>query len=117
MGTPHETDSKVKGAFAQEESNELTAEQIQDARAAGLLPPGMLAFRHNWGFRRGQWVLNLTSPLFKRGSLVFVSIGEGVDGKFIGAARYTVHNVAPNDGVISIWLNIEWGSPISISAD
>jgi hypothetical protein len=45
---------------------------------------------------------------------VYVAIHEG---NFIGAARYTLHNVAPYDGGVSIWVNIEWGSPINLYAD
>ena len=42
-----------------------------------------------------------------------MSIGEGAAGgadagKFIGAARYTLHNVAPRAGGVDIWINIEW---------
>lgn len=52
----------------------------------------------------------------------FVSIGEGAAGgpdagKFLGAARYTLHNVAPRDGGVDIWVNIEWSSDIGIYVD
>ena len=76
-------------------------------------------YRHDWGDRNGQHILNLNWGTITRDSLVFVAIGEGAPGggKFIGNARYTLHNVAPNNGVVSIWVNIEWGSPIRLYAD
>lgn len=80
------------------------------------------SYRHNWGARRGQWKLQLNWADVNPRSRVFVAIGEGnapdVDaGKFIGGARYTLHNVAPRAGGVDIWVNIEWNSDISLYAD
>lgn len=79
-------------------------------------------YRHNWGARRGQWKLLLNWGDVNPRSKVFVAIGEGagasVDaGKFIGGARYTLHNVAPRAGGVDIWVNIEWNSDISLFVD
>ena len=79
-------------------------------------------YRHNWGPRRGQWTLRLNWGDVNPRSHVFVSISEGAAGgpdagKFIGAARYTLHNVAPRDGGVDIWVNIEWSSDILLYAD
>ena len=79
-------------------------------------------YRHNWGPRRGQWTLRLNWADVTPRSHVFVSIGEGAAGgpdagKFIGAARYTLHNVAPRAGGVDIWINIEWSSDILLYAD
>ncbi len=79
-------------------------------------------YRHNWGPRRGQWTLRLNWGAVNPRSHVFVSIGEGAAGgpdagKFIGAARYTLHNIAPRAGGVDIWVNIEWGSDILLYAD
>jgi hypothetical protein len=109
--------SKIEKAFAQQETLELRSDPLKTSEAAALLPPGILAFRQNWGFKHGQWELKLTSPLFNRRSIVVASIGEGFDVKFVGAARCTMHNVAPGDGVISVWVDIQWGSPIAVSVD
>ncbi|MGY1606777.1 hypothetical protein ACI79V_06285 [Geodermatophilus sp. SYSU D00700] len=59
-------------------------------------------------------MLNLTWGAVGKSSFVFVAIGEGAPGggRFIGSARYTVHNVAPSEGRVSIWANIEYYSPI-----
>ncbi|SRR6476469_6718614 len=76
-------------------------------------------YRHDWGNFNGQHILNLNWGAITPNSLVFVAIGEGAAGagKFIGNARYTLHNVAPGNGVVSIWVNIEWGSPIRLYVD
>jgi len=79
-------------------------------------------YRHNWGGRHGQLRLQLNWADVNPRSRVFVSIAEGNGfgpdaGKFIGGARYTVHNVAPRPGGVDIWVNIEWPSDILLYAD
>lgn len=82
-------------------------------------------YRHNWGLRRGEMVLRLTSPrtpLITPRSRIFVAIGEGMGpgpdaGKYIGSARYTVHNIAPRANGVDIWVNIEHWADIRLYAD
>jgi hypothetical protein len=79
-------------------------------------------YRHDWGARRGEWLLRLNWDVIQPPSRVFVAIGEGVPGgpnagKFIGAARYTVHNVAARWNGVDVWVNIEWSSDISLYVD
>lgn len=79
-------------------------------------------YRHDWGLRNGQRVLRLDWPAITPRSRVLVAIGEGVAGgpdagKFIGGARYTLHNVAPRAGGVDIWVEIEWGAPIPLYVD
>jgi hypothetical protein len=79
-------------------------------------------YRHNWGARRGQWTLRLNIGGATARSRVMVSIGEGAPGgpdagKFIGAARFTLHNVAPRAGGIDVWVNVEWGADIPLYID
>jgi len=110
------------------------AEATQEARQGEMQPlfgaaapqPELsgtgFTYRHNWGARRGQWKLLLNWGDVNPRSKVFVAIGEGagpdVDaGKFIGGARYTLHNVAPRAGGVDIWVNIEWNSDISLYVD
>jgi hypothetical protein len=78
-----------------------------------------VSYRHDWGDRNGQWKLNLNWSVVRASSRIFVSIGEGAPGggKHMGAARYTIHNVTMQNGVVSIWVNIEWGSPIRLYVD
>lgn len=93
---------------------------------SGKLEPALsgtgFTYRQDWGLRRGQWVLRLNWSAIGPLSQVFVAIGEGaaggVDaGKFIGSARYTLHNVAPRAGGVDIWVNIEWSSDIPLYVD
>lgn len=77
-------------------------------------------YRQDWGNRRGQWKLTLNSSAISNQSKVLVSICEwdGVSGQgFVGAARYTVHNVAPFNGGVTVWINIEWSADIRIRMD
>ncbi|MEV4282075.1 hypothetical protein [Actinoplanes xinjiangensis] len=91
--------------------------QHAGATASDLSGSGR-TYRHDWGLRNGQWILTLNDPAITGATQVFVSVGEGSgDGKFIGAARYTVHNVAPGPGRISIWVEITWESPINLLVD
>jgi hypothetical protein len=51
-----------------------------------------------------------------------VAIGEGAPGgpdagKFIGGAKYHLNNVAPRNGGVDIWVDIDWGSDIRLYVD
>lgn len=88
----------------------------QDLSGAGF------TYRHDWGNKRGQHILRLNWGSVNPRSRVFVAIGEGAaggpdGGKFVGAARFTVHNVAPRAGGVDIWINIEWASDLRIYVD
>lgn len=78
-------------------------------------------YRHDWGNLHGQWILNLNWGAINCNSLVFVSASEFSGGDqqcdFIGAARYTVHNVSPHNGQVSVWLEVEWNSDIRVHLD
>jgi len=76
-------------------------------------------YRHDWGDYHGWWKLNLSWGAITKNSRVFVAIGEGAPGggKFLGAAKYLLYNVAPHDGGVSIWVYIDWNSPIRLYVD
>ncbi len=101
------------------------AEAEATVGAAGVQPALQgtgFTYRHDWGMRRGEWLLRLNWDLIQPGSQVFVAIGEGVPGgpnagKFVGSARYTVHNIAPRWNGVDVWVNIEWSSDISLYVD
>ncbi|CAK8720629.1 MAG: hypothetical protein CDV28_10738 [Candidatus Electronema aureum] len=97
----------------------LTLPSVEGAPAAMALPDGIVAYRHDWGNWNGQCRLNLNWDVINANSLVFVAIGEGAagGGKFIGGAKYTLHNVAPTNGAVNIWVNIEWSNPIRLYVD
>ncbi|NNG21948.1 hypothetical protein [Telluria aromaticivorans] len=96
--------------------------QVAAHKLAPALNGAGFAYRHDWGARHGQWILQIDWLAVTPRSQVFVAIGEGVAGgpdagKFIGAARYTVHNVAPRTGGIDLWVNIEWEADIPLYVD
>lgn len=105
-----------------------TSAAVKDKNVRGLLKSSAAAvaedlsgtgftYRHDWGNKRGQWKLTLNWGAVTRNSRVFVSTSEfggGAQVPFVGAARYTVHNVAPFDGGVVVWINIEWGSDIRV---
>jgi hypothetical protein len=98
-----------------------------EARPAAAAPDPALGgtgftYRHDWGARRGEWRLSLNWPAVGPQSHVFASVGEGAAGgpdagKFLGAARYTLHNVAPRPGGVDVWVNVEWGADIPLYVD
>ncbi len=99
---------------------------VRSSVRADSLEPALsgtgFSYRHDWGLRRGQWTLRLNWGAVSPRSHVLVSIGEGApggpdNGKLVGGARYTLHNVAPRAGGVDIWVNIEWGSDIPLYAD
>jgi hypothetical protein len=105
-------------AFADESEVRRLFGPDGDERAEELVGTG-ITYRHDWGDRNGQFKLNLNWSAVRATSRVFVSIGEGAPGggKHMGSARYTLHNVTMQNGVVSIWINIEWGSPIRLAVD
>jgi hypothetical protein len=108
--------SDIRGPWAEAEA------QVDPGKLQPALSGNGFTYRHDWGARRGQWILRLNWDAIQPPSQVFVSIGEGVPGgpdagKFIGAARYTVHNVAPRWNGVDVWVNIEWSSDISLYVD
>jgi hypothetical protein len=106
---------------------EVTA-AVKEQNVRALLKPGAavvaedlsgtgFTYRHDWGNKHGQWKLTLNWGAVNHNSRVFVSTSEFGGGQqvpFVGAARYTVHNVAPFDGGVVVWINIEWGSDIRV---
>jgi hypothetical protein len=87
--------------------------------AADDLSGVAFSYRHHWGNWNGQRIYNLTWNAINRDSRIFVATSEGNPGeaKFIGDARYTVHNVAPYDGGVRVRINIEYDAPIGLSID
>jgi len=100
-------------------------QQLVQARAAAPEPElsgNGFTYRHDWGLRRGKWVLRLNWAAVTPQSRVLVAVGEGAgggpdSGKVIGSGRFTVHNVAPRAGGVDIWVDIEWSADLSLYAD
>jgi hypothetical protein len=88
------------------------------AQAARVPVRGIFGISQDWGLKRGTWVLVLETPSITRTSLVFASCSEGPPGgKFVGAARFSIENVAPFDGGVKVRVNIDWPSPLALSVD
>jgi hypothetical protein len=101
----------------EQEANE---EQIQSVEAG----TGTTSLRISWGRRRGEFVGNLTNVPFVRPDWrVFAAAGEGIvdgdptAGKFMGAAKFTVNNVVPENGNVRVWVTIAWDQPIVLFID
>jgi hypothetical protein len=110
--------------FEEQELDESSVSVLGGAAPGGITAQALagngFTYRHDWGPRNGFWTLNLTSQAFSVASRVFVSIGEGPTvngGKLIGNSRFLVYNVAPENGVVSIRVHIDWPSPIGLVAD
>jgi len=89
-----------------------------DGTARAISGNGFAA-RINWGSRNGLIVLTINATFITNSTIIYVAAGEGTGtgGKFMGAARYTVHNVAPDTGTVAVRFEIAWPTPINLTAD
>jgi hypothetical protein len=78
-----------------------------------ISPSSMYSFKSYFGTFNGTVKTVLNSSLISSTSRVFVSCSEG----HLGSAKYTVHNVVPNDGYVNVWVTINWDSPIKLYCD
>ncbi|UNO42929.1 hypothetical protein [Streptomyces sp. MST-110588] len=122
MAGPTSGHGEIQFEEAKVEESQLNV--IGDRKPAGVSAQDLQGFgytyRHNWGPRNGWWVLNLTSNSFTANTRAFVSISEGPTssgGKFIGNARYSVYNIAPDNGVVAIRVFVDWPNPIGLVVD
>jgi hypothetical protein len=95
-----------------------TATVDESQNLAGIIS----CLRWDWGDLHGDWILQFNWGAVSPRTAVFVAIGEGAAGgptagKFIGGAKYTLHNVAPRAGGVDIWVTINWGSNIRLYVD
>ncbi|WP_137938147.1 hypothetical protein [Chitinivorax sp. B] len=108
--------------------------QQQDTRSVTIAKPGpnepmaspktplLASFyteRIDWGNKNGWWILTLYDWRITANSRVYVSFSEADGGgnRFIGSAVYTIHNVAPRNGAVSIRVFVNWGSPLHTVVD
>ncbi|MEL3946521.1 MULTISPECIES: hypothetical protein [Streptomyces] len=114
--TPHGPEQIVEAKL--EESQIRVVGQTGEVSPQDLSGNGY-TYRHDWGAWNGFVRFNLTSSTFTANTRVFVAVSEptGGGGKFIGAARYLVYNVAPDNGVVSVRVHIDWGSPLGVPID
>jgi hypothetical protein len=107
-----------------ESYEEVPPRSVEEDKVTKLVTDKALAVngfthRQDWGNLNGQKMLPLNWGAVNCNSRVFVSISEWDLNQcgLVGAARYTVHNVAARNGGVNVWVNIEWDNPIRIRAD
>jgi hypothetical protein len=115
-----------------EEDREAAEESRLRRISSGLEGVGLRAavsggftYRHAWQNPHNGTVILTLNQFFgiRPDWQVFVAAGEAVvrgdpvAGMFMGAARYTVNNVAPGSDVVVVRVTIESGSPLSIITD
>jgi hypothetical protein len=85
-----------------------------EAKSAGTL--AAISYRHLWCGVSGDFRLNLTGLGAYDGQAVAVTVSEaGTSGsEVMGAARMRVNNVAVWAGNVTVWVSVEWGSPLCI---
>ena len=108
----------ITGSVPGKDFSVATATVDESQNVAGIIS----SFRWDWGDLRGNWILQFNWGAVSPRTAVFVAIGQGaaggpIAGKFIGAAKYTLHNVAPRAGGVDIWVTIDWPSDILIYVD
>jgi hypothetical protein len=77
--------------------------------------------------KRGRNQFRLSNPNIRRDSVVHISVTEATElqegvftpiySRFIGAANFTVHNIAPADGHVDFIVTIDWPEPLNIVTD
>jgi hypothetical protein len=84
-------------------------------------------YLYNWGMN-GSGRYNLQWDIITHQSSVVVTAAEGAEPheggqvlgttaspeRFVGDARFTVHNVAPHDGGVGFYLEIDWPAPLNV---
>ena len=111
-----------EGEVVQQEANREHIRRLEFAGDERFAAPEV--YRHSWGRRNGVVTLNLSNwPEIKPDSLMFASAGEGIvdgdptAGKFMGAARFTVNNVVPENGNVVVRVTIDWEEPLVLFID
>jgi hypothetical protein len=124
MATAETSERGDVAKTATQDAHESEVQSVLGSNGAGVeqLAGNGFTYRHDWGNKHGSWRLWLNWSAITANSRVFVAIGEGAPGgpaggKFIGDARYTLMNVAPQNGRVGIWVNIDWGSDIRLYVD
>lgn len=114
-------------AQAEDRSSPPSARRAQVAQAHGsevgeLLPAGSYSTYCIYNYSGthvlatcNDWRINSNSRVFA--SLSEYSYAGPYSGRFMGAARMTVHNVVPFNGGVTVWTDVEWGSALNVRMD
>ncbi|WP_433334581.1 hypothetical protein [Spirillospora sp. CA-294931] len=115
----------VEQEFNKEHAQELTlAGGDLGAGPGPTTPARLIRYRHDWGNWKGLLIMRLNMwHDIRPDTVMMVSASEGlvggdtVAGKFVGNAKYTVHNVATRSGGVDIRVEIAWDNPINLQTD
>src|SRR4030095_1101434 len=90
----------------------------------------MQVYRFCYGPQRTN-TFNFQWDIIRHDSFVVITASEGREvvedhmmiynsqspNRFVGAARFTVDNIAPNDGGVTFHVTIDWGSLLTLWVD
>jgi hypothetical protein len=101
----------------------IQAESTQNGTAkANVFGSGSTAFStfYTWRANGVHQQVRFTNANVNPNSRVLVNISEysgTAQGRFIGAARMAVYNIAPYQGGFLAWVEISWQSPLNVRFD
>lgn len=83
-----------------------------------LLSKGF-CYRHDWGDLCGRWKLTLNWTAITPRSKVLAAFVENNDERsnFAGTAKYTVQQITPADGSVTILVNLKKNTPTRLYVD
>jgi hypothetical protein len=78
-----------------------------------------------WSGLKGEVVRKVKWPSIKHSSVIHISACEAGGGhtfgprdRFIGDARISIHNIAPeDDNTVAFWISVDWGDPLDVFTD
>jgi len=98
-------------------------EDIQKSSAKGgqeLLPAAAFTTFFTWTANGVHPNVNFALSSIRANSRVLVNISEfsgTATNRFIGGAKMAVYNIAPYNGGFKAWVEISWGSPLTVRFD
>ena len=106
----------------EESEDEATVNDSQVVRLFGgdtvgaeaIISGTMLAYRQDWGRKKGIHTLRLNWGEIDVDSLVLAAVKEG---PFVGSAHYLLYNVAPRRGGVDIRVHVNWDTPLPLLVD
>lgn len=114
VGASHAGAVEGKPSAATKE-NVDTAEVAPDSGARTTTTS--LSHTHFWGQKNGWWRLQLIGLPVVAGQAVAVSATECPDGgtrEWVGDARISVHNVAVENGVVTVRVLVDYWAPVGL---
>jgi hypothetical protein len=121
------TTTGVANAQSEDRTSPPTTRRAHDAQAVnaevgGLLSAGSYSAYCIYNYSGSHVLATCWDSRINSNSRVFASLSEydyrgAYGGRFMGSARMTVHNVVPFNGGVTVWTDVEWGSPLNVRMD